>query len=384
MAVCSKTRVLVDRTNVPLFQPKVHSENSFGFLRLLFASLVIVSHTPEIYDGDRDRELLSIAFGTISFGDLAVDAFFVISGYLITSSFINSSSSRSYMTKRLARIYPGFLFATIICLVIVQPFGGGTFVNSGRLWVVAMARAIMLQSPDGGTVFGGTYYAALNGPMWTVAYEFKCYLFVLVFGWLGLFSRPGWIIAITASLITFSTVFVADYSPAIVDYTLRSPPKTILFDDLLNVVVGDFGRLVRLSAVFFVGCSYFLFRDKLRFTPLNLALAALGLSGSLFALHFAHAGTAIFGGFLILAAAKRVGGGALQTINSNNDISYGVYLYAWPTAKLLLWWVPGIPMVLLGFVTFGVACLCGWFSWHFVERPAMAIVRRRSVKAKSE
>ena len=51
--------------------------NNFGFLRLLFATLVIVAHSPEIIDGNRSRELLTRAFGTVSFGIIAVDRSFL-------------------------------------------------------------------------------------------------------------------------------------------------------------------------------------------------------------------------------------------------------------------------------------------------------------------
>ena len=47
--------------------------NNFGVLRLLFAYLVIVAHSPELVDGNASRELLTQIFGTITFGGLAVD-----------------------------------------------------------------------------------------------------------------------------------------------------------------------------------------------------------------------------------------------------------------------------------------------------------------------
>ncbi len=50
--------------------------NHFNFLRLMFASLVILPHAFELVDGDRSRELLTQLFGTLSFGELAVDGFY--------------------------------------------------------------------------------------------------------------------------------------------------------------------------------------------------------------------------------------------------------------------------------------------------------------------
>src|SRR5690349_3903397 len=92
-----------------------HHRNGFGALRLIFASLVIVSHTPEIIDGDRRNEILTNVFGTISFGELAVFGFFIVSGYLITSSYLSSRSPIDYLLRRVARIYPGFIIAFLIC-----------------------------------------------------------------------------------------------------------------------------------------------------------------------------------------------------------------------------------------------------------------------------
>lgn len=88
-----------------------HRRNNFGTLRLLLASLVIVSHTPEMLDGNRSRELLTMLFGTLSFGELAVDGFFIISGFLIAKSMILGGSLKVFFVKRVARIVPGFMAA---------------------------------------------------------------------------------------------------------------------------------------------------------------------------------------------------------------------------------------------------------------------------------
>lgn len=136
--------------------------NALGILRLLFASLVIVSHTAEMVDGNRSREPLTQLFGTISFGELSVDAFFVISGYLIVKSY-GSRGPWIYLMKRCLRIYPGFIVASLISLLIVAPLVGGSWSTIiGRL-PYHLSMIALLQYLNIPGVFPGLGYSDING-----------------------------------------------------------------------------------------------------------------------------------------------------------------------------------------------------------------------------
>jgi peptidoglycan/LPS O-acetylase OafA/YrhL len=162
---------------VGTLNPKSSHNNNFGLLRLCFAFLVIVSHSFELIDGNRSREPLTRLFGTISFGELAVDGFFLLSGYLIVQSFDRSDSMATYLRKRVLRIYPGYIVAYLACLLLVAPFSGADMsALQGLGGVKAFFHLLKLGMPVLPNAFAGQPYPALNGSMWTIAYEFRCYL----------------------------------------------------------------------------------------------------------------------------------------------------------------------------------------------------------------
>jgi len=338
--------------------------NAFGFLRLLLASLVIASHTPEMADGNRSREVLTRIFGTISFGELAVDGFFLVSGYLIVGSFLKQPEIWPILRKRIARIYPAFLIASLVSLLVVAPLAGASASQLLAQAPRAIARMLLLQQPSIPNIFAGTQFPLLNEALWTIAYEFRCYLIVLVLGLLGVFKRP-WLVAALAVLL-------------LATWKLTPPAALKQLDEAIPfaaVWLGEVANSLRLTSIYLVGVLFYLWRDQIHFTRLGAVVAAIGYTALMFFPEMAEAGLAVFGGYLLFALAAWGSSGLISRINNRDDISYGVYLYGWPAGKLLLWYWPTMSLLLVGLLTTAIACLCGWLSWHWVEKPVMRRVR---------
>jgi peptidoglycan/LPS O-acetylase OafA/YrhL len=330
-------------------------KNNFGFLRLLFANLVILSHSFELVDGNRSRELLTRVFGTISFGELGVFGFFLISGYLITKSFQSSHSGVEYILKRILRIYPGYTVAYFLCLLLA-PFVGGNIssltLKQLTIWIIE------LRSPQMDGSFSGLPYSGLNGSMWTIAYEFRCYLLVLALWPLGLLDRKLLLLFLVAAALAISSVDVGLFR---------------WFPDKLVAIFGDPFWSLRLTAVFGCGALFHLYRDRITFTNVAACLCGASLLIALFFRPIAVPAVAILGGYVLFWFAFNVRSSQLSAIGQRIDISYGTYLYAWPLQNLLVWLYPAIPpWLVFAAATIGAGML-GLFSWLFVERPFLQL-----------
>jgi peptidoglycan/LPS O-acetylase OafA/YrhL len=110
--------------------------NNFDLLRLLFASLVALVHTAEL-----TRLELLAPLRHLLLGEVAVDGFFVISGFLVFASYERSRSLGHYYSKRLRRILPGYLTVVTLSalgLVLISTLPWQTYFG-GEFWRYLLA-----------------------------------------------------------------------------------------------------------------------------------------------------------------------------------------------------------------------------------------------------
>lgn len=348
---------------------KAH-HNNFGFFRLLFAYAVIVSHSPQMLDGNPAREPLMTLGLNANFGGLAVDGFFIISGYLIASSYLSSRSLWKFLKSRILRIYPAFLVACLICIFLVAPIGGGALGTLGlRDWLIGLGRTLLLMPPSVPNALHTLPIPALNGSMWTIRYEFRCYLLVALLGVIGLLDRRRIITALTVLVYGLAILVSLVGFPDI-------PPGRL--HQFIFGGIGDPVQIFQLTAIFMSGVCARLYRDRFGLRPPFALLSAILLVGALFAaspIPELAVGTA--GAYLLLWAAIGARSNFLQGINNSYDFSYGVYLYAWPIASLVILasqnYQFALPPLLLTAITAVLATLAACASWYGIEKPMLAL-----------
>lgn len=364
-------------TTVPP-EPAERTRNvSFDLLRLLFACMVLLAHAPELTDGDDHRELIgNLLHAPLTFGLIGIYGFFLLSGYLIVRSWMGAPNLFDFLQKRVLRIVPGYAVAVLLSVLVIGAAAPGVprwfhLLPSGHF----VASILLLGAPLTPPVFPRLVHAGVNGSLWTITYEFRCYLLVAGLGVTGVLRRLPWVwLFLTAVAFSFN-------------YDLFLQGRFLWHGPLL--VLGDPYRVFQLSFPFLLGGCFALFR---RYLPFRRVPAMLAVCGGLWCLyapwgrdphHFlAGSGIWVCAAYLLFGIAH-VPWRVPAVLRRMPDVSYGTYLYGWPIECLWISFVGGSPW-LTALVATPLSLAMGWASWTFVERPVLALKRRPTAPVAGE
>ena len=313
--------------------------------------------------------------------DVWVDGFFAISGFLITASWLSNPRLRNYFVARGLRILPGLWVCLTITAFVIAPIGvaiqGGPaaklLLSRAPIEYVLKNSAVAMLKPDiGGTPQGVPWSHAWDGSLWTLLPEVFCYITVAVLGVTGLLRRRWLIPAALAMALALSTLLPpwSVFADAIEAQQQIDPAKAAL---VLGAVA------TRFAVMFLAGALLCQFRDVI---PARWSLVAVSvvivLASSLLPNY------RLIGG-IPLTYAIIVSGALIHDkhLRLRTDLSYGVYIYAFPIQQLLVIWGlgsmnPVVFAVIAAFATVPLAAL----SWFLVEKPSLSLksrLKRRSV-----
>ena len=326
------------------------ARNNFDLLRLAFAGAVCLVHAWQLSGFAPLRH----AFGWLS-AEVAVQAFFVVSGFLIFMSCERSSSLGSYAEKRVRRIYPAYATVVLLCamgLVFASTLPAASYFSSRAWWSYLLANLAFLNflQPTLPGVFGGNpVMPAVNGALWTLKIEVMFYASVPVFAWL--FRRFG-----TRPVLALGYALSVAYMLAMGELAERTGSR--LHAELARQLPGQLSYF--LAGAFFYYHLPLFERRAPWFVAAALAILAVHAFLPLPALQpFALA-------TLVVAAALFFHVG---NFGRYGDFSYGVYILHFPIIQLLLHtgWFRRDPWLFLGAVLVLVA-VGAVALWHLVEK----------------
>jgi len=334
--------MVVDTTN--------HARNNFDCFRFVLAASVILSHSPQLIDGNAHREILMQLTGNrLALGATAVNAFFVISGYLITQSWLRSVTAGEYLLKRVLRIYPGYVAASLFLLIVVVPLTSGERLWWRKDWIQPLYEIAVLRYNGGSNTFPTLPYHGGNGAVWTIPYEFWCYIVLAV------------VLGSLRHRIAVLTLFLTAYVGYEVKYLSGVPIDASL------PLINELNDWPRFLTYYLSGACLFLYRGRIKYTGPYALVAAVFVIGCT-AAGWSEIAMPVAGSYLLMYAAF-LPVGRVNEFGKYGDFSYGVYLYGWPVQQLVLLWIPGIGPWPHFVASLAGASLLAVTSWHLVERP---------------
>lgn len=329
------------------FEPR---RNALNAVRLALAVGVIGWHsfplTGQEVRSEPVRQLL---------GNVFVDGFFAISGFLILSSWIRNPRWWPYLRARVLRILPAYWVCLIITGAIFSPVSvwirgqqwTSSIAQSGFSYVLQNSLLKIRQYGIEGTLTDIPYPNVWNGSLWTLWWEFLCYLGILALGVLKLLRfravLPCSFIACVAAMVAVTV------SPTTNNFINTAP---------------------RFATMFLAGALIYSWQSRL---PVSWRLVSVAFAMVLV--------STLVPNYRVLAALPlayaTICSGALiklRWLRLRNDVSYGVYIYAFPMQQLLSSAGAYKFGVLAFFVISTLSALPpAIISWFAVERPALRL-----------
>lgn len=287
---------------------------------------------------------------------------------------MNNPNVRDYFVARALRILPGFYICLLVTAFVIAPVSvairGGSakqLILSGAPleYVLKNAAVAFVKFDVGGTPTGIPDAGDWDASLWSLIWEVMCYLIVGVIGVVGLASRR-WVSPAILALATVGALLM----PA------------ITFPEVLHHPGGDARTALiflacRTAIMFSAGALLYQWRDAIpaRWSLVAASVVVVILAGQLPDYRVIAA--------VPLAYAIVVSGTLLQhrRLRLRTDISYGMYIYAYPVQQLLA--VSGLFNMnrLLIFSVVSIATVpLAFASWFLVEKPARSLKHRFAPK----
>lgn len=341
--------------------------NNFDALRFLFASLVVFSHSYPLGEGSELHEPLWKATGQTTLGGVSVYSFFIISGFLIAASWDRRKDVGQFLKKRVLRIYPAFIIANAIGVFLVASIAAGPAISGTGVSLTQFAwDCLRLQGTQlTDALFPQNHMHALNGSIWSIAYEFWCYIGVMILGLVPLFHRRGFVLGLLIVSLAVAYIFPT--------FQLEW-----IGGGLLGRIFGYPLFWARLLPHYLAGVVAWRYREKIVNSNRLAMLSAIALAASIPVANSWSVLFPIFGTYIVLWLAFH-SSLKVHGFSKYGDFSYGMYLYAFPVQQLLVMSHSGSmnPYVLFA-VAWPLSILAGMLSWYIVERPFVR--RSRSPK----
>lgn len=279
--------------------------NNFTLLRLLLALMVVFGHF-KLLSGQ------SSANFPFNLADAAVDAFFVVSGFLITGSFDRSTNVMAFYTRRIFRLVPMYAFVVLAQTVVLISFlPNGPFsaiFQTLRYLVLNLLFANFAQHDIAGVLSSRLLVPTMNPSLWTLKIEIGFYLiapaiYVAIRRWGG-----GVLVVIFLASAIFEVVTTR---LGLDEYARQLPGQMQFF--AVGIALCLYGQAIQVKPVLALAVTIAFLLAWTWFWPIPAGIRPLVVGAFVFSFAF-----------------------GLPAVPIRSDFSYSVYLLHGPLIQTLL------------------------------------------------
>lgn len=322
--------------------------NNFDAIRLLGAVLVLVGHAFPLHGVPGNPVVWG---GLIQVAGLVF--FFSISGYLIARSWHLDPQLLRYLQKRALRIFPALAVVTLLSMFVLGPLLSRVslheYLTNPHLWHYLKNVILSPVYPLPGVFESTPIPNTVNASLWSLPAEFACYLVVPLVALLPTKARSA----------TYLAVGIAAGMAA----------RIMREDGFRLVFYGtDVAQAVSIWPFFMVGAAIALAPTRL---PLRLdfgliALMAGSLLASILPAQASYVWWIVLPYSVIALGCARTPG--ICRAGRFGDLSYGLYLYAFPIQQMLIVVFPHMRFATSVLAALALSLTLAFASWHLVEK----------------
>lgn len=338
-------------------------DNNYNLMRFLAAAAVIVSHAFPMSGVRSDPLERLVGF---SLGHLAVDVFFVVSGFLVTGSLLSRRDLGSFAAARALRLFPVLVVGALLCAFVVGPLQTelplARYLAHPDTWKFVAMNSVPWPFGVCYTLPGVFQHVpvrgAVNGSLWSLPWELSMYVALSA---LGALAYAG---SRRLSERTLRRVLVGIGAVATAGFTVY---EAFDFPYVFHLAQG-----LRLTSLFFGGAALLVLSDRV---PLSGRLALLAAALLVADFLLPRPLMAVYAAALVylviwLAYAPS---GPLAAYQRVGDYSYGTYVYAFPIGQSVAAWLPGAPALAILALTLPATLALAIPSWHLLEERLLAL-----------
>jgi peptidoglycan/LPS O-acetylase OafA/YrhL len=331
-------------------QPSRGHDNNYDVLRLVAAVLVLVSHAFALLG--RAEPAVPLTHDTLGFDGVLI--FFAMSGILVATSWTRDPRLFAFVTKRALRILPGLFVSCFVTAYLFGVFfthvGIGTYLFNLAPVKYVVGNTLMLTNYSLPGVFSDNPSPTVNGSLGTLPIEVKAYALLCAVGLL--IMARNWR-GRGAFLVAAAVIVAAGYSTGV----KTAETTTTLFAVFAGgALASGFQSRMELNTYAFLAALIAWVASYHVPFPLHVGLLALSVP------------------YVILFLGHR-GLAWTRALTAGGDVSYGLYIYAFPVEQALVALHPHLGWGTLAVSSLAVTYLLALASWRLVEQPALGLKR---------